>query len=545
VGGLPDSLRAFRGVLANPDLRRLQAALAGSTLGAWAYVVAVSVYAYDAGGARAVGLLGLARWGTAALANPWAGVLADRYPRRLVMLASDLSRSALLGVAAVVALSDGPAFLVYGLTIGAAVAGTPFRPAQAATVPSIARTPEELTAANVAASSIESVGMFAGPALAGVLLAVTSPGVVFAATAGTLVWSAFFVVRIRGTAPLRAESGGGREPFLASLLAGFSTVLREPRLRLLVGLSTAQMFLDGLLSVLIVVIALRLSHLGTAGVGWINAAIGIGGVLGGLVAAGLVGRRRLAGDFGVGLVLWGLPVALIAATHANVAVILLFAAVGLGNTVAEVAGTTLIQRSSEEEVLGRVFGVLESMMLVGVSAGAALAPVLLALLGERGALIAAGSFLPVLALVSWPRLRAIDADAVVAERPLALLRAIPIFAPLPPPTLERLARAAELFACPAGAVVFERGEPGDRFYVVAAGRVEVEVDGAPPRELGPGDYFGEIALLRDVPRTASVRASTDVTLYALGRDVFVAAVSGHAESAAAADLVVGARLATV
>jgi hypothetical protein len=191
-----------------------------------------------------------------------------------------------------------------------------------------------------------------------------------------------------------------------------------------------------------------------------------------------------------------------------------------------------------------VFGVLESLTLVSVAVGAALAPALLAVAGVRGTLLIAGCSLPLLAALSWGRLRALDADAVVPERELALLRAIPIFAPLPAPTLERLARALEPVALPAGSLVFKQGEPGDRFYVVAEGRVTVELDGKPARELGPGDFFGEIALLRDIPRTATVRAATSVSLYALGRDEFIPVVTGHGESAAAADVVVRARLAT-
>lgn len=538
-----DSLGAFRDVLGNSDLRRLQLALIGSTIGAWAYVVAVSVYAYESGGAAAVGLIGLARWGAAALLTPYASLLADRYPRRLVMVCSDLGRAAALAGAAVVALADGPSFAVYGLTVVAAVANAPFRPAQAALLPSLARTPEELTASNVAATSIESVGMFGGPALGGLLLAATSPGVVFAATAGTLVWSALLVVRIRGGASVdaRAES---RPRFRKELLAGFSTIAREPRLRLLVALFSGQMLVDGLLSVLIVVIALRITDLGTAGVGWINGAIGIGGVAGAVAAAALVGRKRLAADFGLGIFLWGAPIALVAALHGTLAVLVLFALVGIGNTLVDVSGTTLLQRSAADEVLGRVFGVLETLSLVAVSLGAVLAPLLLAVLGDRVALVVAGVFLPLLALLSWGRLRAIDVAGTVPQPGLDLLRAIPIFAPLSPPTLERLAGALVSVHAAAGQVVVGEGDVGDRFYVVSSGRAEVTVRGEPVAELDAGDFFGEIALLRDVPRTATVRALDPLELLALEREDFLAAVTGHSGSNEAAEAIVGARVAT-
>jgi hypothetical protein len=196
-----------------------------------------------------------------------------------------------------------------------------------------------------------------------------------------------------------------------------------------------------------------------------------------------------------------------------------------------------------EDVLARVFGVLDSMMLISIAIGAALAPLLVDLIGMRGTLVGVGAVLPLLAALSWPRLREIDRAAEVPARPLALLVAHPIFAPLPPPRLEQLAQLLSERSASPGETIVRQGDAGDDFFLISAGRVRVTVDGAWAGELGPGEGFGEIALLRDVPRTATVEALEETTLHALDRAEFLSALSGHAESAAAAEGVAGRRLA--
>ena len=225
------------------------------------------------------------------------------------------------------------------------------------------------------------------------------------------------------------------------------------------------------------------------------------------------------------------------------AAIVFLGLLGVGNTLVDVSGLTLLQRTAPEEVLGRVFGVLESLVVGTLGLGAILAPLLVSLFGVRWALVATGLLLPALALVSWARLRKIDERTVVPERELELLLSLPLFAPLPPATLEHLARS--LVRVPAGGPgteITRQGEVGDRFYLVDKGDMDVLIDGEVISSLGPGDHFGEIALLRDVPRTATVTARTDASLLALERDEFVSAVSGHPASREAADAVVAARL---
>ena len=537
---LAESGRAFREVFDNPALRRIQLAWATSILGTWAYGIAVVVYAYEHGGAKAVGIVGLARWVAAAIASPFAALLGDRYDRRWVMVASDLARVVLIAAAAATVYAGGPQLVVYVLAGLVGVAATAFRPAEAALIPTLARTPEELTAANVAASTIESVGIFGGPALGGVLLAATGAGTVFAVTAGMVLWSVFFLAGM----PRPTEAAREREgvSVVDELLAGFRTIARERRLRLLVGLFSAQTFVDGMLNVLIVVVALKLLDTGRAGVGFLNSAVGIGGLLGALAAAALVGRRRLAADFGLGIFVWGVPIALVAVWPNQVFALVLLGIVGIGNTLVDVSGMTLLQRAAPDDVLARVFGVLESLLLLTIGLGALVAPLLLDWLGTRGALIVAGALLPVLVVPAWPRLTAIDRAAHIDTERIELLRANPIFAPLPPSTLEQLADGLAEVHVPAGGQVVRQGEPGDRFYLIGDGTLDVAVDGRPGNQLGPGDAFGEIALLRDVPRTATVTARTDALLYALDRDVFIPAVTGFGPSLSAAEAVIGMRL---
>jgi MFS family permease len=544
LGQLAESGQAFREVFRNQALRRIELAWAASIVGTWAYGIAVIVYAYEQGGATAVGVVGLARWFAAALASPFAALLGDRYDRRWVMAGSDVARAALIAGAALAVFADAPPILVYVLAGLVSVASTAFRPAEAALIPSLARTPEELTAANVAASTIESVGIFAGPAIGGLLLATAGTGVVFLVTGAAMLWSALLIAGIRLN--VEAKEQGDREAVsvLDEFLAGFRTIARERRMRLLVGLFSAQTFVDGMLSVLIVVIALKLLDTGQAGVGFLNSAVGVGGLLGAFAAAALVGRKRQAADFGLGIFIWGVPIALVAIWPNQVFVLVLLAVVGIGNTIVDVSGMTLLQRSAPDEVLARVFGVLESVLLFAVGLGAIVAPLLLNWLGTRGALIVAGSLLPLAVIPAWPRLNAIDSAAEVPVERLDLLRANPIFAPLPGSTLEQLAHALEDVRAPAGEEIVRQGETGDRFYLVKDGALDVYVDGELVQSLEPGESFGEIALLRDVPRTATVRARTDVVLYALDRRHFLAAVTGFGPSLSAAEGVIGMRLGT-
>src|SRR6266550_5991592 len=294
---LRESSRAMREVYRNPALRRLQLAWAGSIIGSWAYAIALVVYAYRHGGASAVGLVALIRWLPAAVVSPFTAILGDRYPRVPVMLASDLLRAVGLATMAVCVLTGTPVGVVYVLAGTVAVINTAFQPAQAALLPSLAKTPEELTAANVSSSTIESLGFCVGPALGGLLLAVSSVWVVFVFTAALFLGSALMLAPLlRATEPPLSRE----RPHLAEeATAGFRAIGHDPRLRLVVGLFSAQTLVNGAFGVLIAVSALQMLDLGPGGVGYLNAAVGVGGVIGGLVSLGLVGHRRLATTFGI------------------------------------------------------------------------------------------------------------------------------------------------------------------------------------------------------------------------------------------------------
>ena len=535
---LPESLRAFADVVRNPRVRKIQIAGAAATLGTWAYAVALPVYAYRAGGASAVGLLFFARFVLAAVAAPWLGVLADRWSRRQLMVCADALRLSIFAAMAAVASSGASPWFVYVLAVSSTIVSGSYGPAQSALMPSLVESPEELTAANLVGNTISSAGMFAGPALGGVLLATSGPSAVFAANAATFLWSLLWVVQV----PRDARPATARERHaVRDLSDGIRTVLDNGALRVIIVLSAAQAAVAGAFEVLLVVLALRLLHSGNAGVGWLNTAVGAGAIAGALAVAVVAHRRRLAGGLGLGVLLCGLPIAAtVSFLHLSIALVLV-GLVGAGGVLVDVAGVTLIQRSAENDVLGRVFGALQSLVLAGLALGSIVAPALVSWLGPRGSLVATGLFLPALLVPLWTRLRDIDLSGHVEDRPLALLRAIPMFALLPEPTLERLAALAVPVSVPAGAVVFTRGDAGDRFYVIESGDAVVETDR--PGKLGRGDFFGEIALLRETPRTATVRAADELQLYALERDDFLGAVTGHAPSRETAERVVDVRLA--
>ncbi len=542
---IADSFTAFKDVFRNENLRRLELAWAASIVGNWAYLVAVSVYAYNVGGGAAVGLILFLRLVPAALIAPFAGLLGDRYRRERVLLITNLLRIVFIGAAAVCVFLDAQPTVVYALAIAAAIVTTPFRSAQAALTPSLARSPSELTAANAVASTVQSLAAFVGPALAGLLLTVTSTGTVFALTAGLVAVSALFVLRIR--AP---ESKQRREleasTIVSEALVGFRTVAREPTLRVLVGLFTAQTFVAGATQVYLVVSAIELLDLGEGGVGYLNSAVGIGALIGGVLAFSLTGARRLSPAFMLGVVLWGVPLIALGIWQSLAPALVLFALLGVGNSLVDVAAFTLVQRAVPDEILARVFGVIQMLWLGSVGVGAIVAPVLINWLGLDEALIVTGALLPALVVLLWRKVARIDAAATPPDvEELRILGSVPIFAPLPGMTLEHLAGRLVPLRLEPGTVVVREGDPGDRFFIVADGTVEVSEYGRAIAELGAGGYFGEIALIRDVARTATVTTKSETVLYALDRDDFLAAVTNHAPSAEAAEEVVSSRLAGI
>jgi MFS family permease len=449
-------------------------------------------------------------------------------------------RAALLAAAMVAIVADAPAASVYAIAVLEGMLATIHRPANNSLLPGLARSPEELVAGNAVASTMEGVGVLVGPAIAGLLVAGGGPALGAALAAGSFGAAAGAISLVEAARFIPPPSGGHVRDALAGLRA-----LRTHRMAsVLVGLFSLQTFVRGLLTVLIVGAAVGPLGLGDGGVGYLNAAMGAGGLIGAVAAMGLIGRRALGLPFTVSLAVWGAPMALMGLLPTAPAALVFLAAIGIANAVLDVSGFSLIQRIVPNQVRGRVFGAMEGIFALMVGLGSLVAPGLIGFLGVEGALVLAGLILPVAAVVSAPLVRRADAAAVLPEQELGLLRSIPFFAPLPMTSLEALAAAMTVRRVPAGTTLIREGEPGDQFHILSTGRARISVDGRSVREIGPGEGVGEIALLRDVPRTATVTLLEDAEVYDLGRSAFLEAVTGSRQSLFAADALVGGRLGT-
>jgi len=415
------------------------------------------------------------------------------------------------------------------------------RPALQALLPSLARTPQELIGSNGATSTIESLGTLIGPLLAGVIVSVSDAGVVFAVGAGAMLAASilFGLVHVEGR--LRVASSDRTESTRDLLVAGIDFLARSPGPRMVVGLIASQAFVRGCLNVLIVVAAFEVLDADAGAVGYMTAAIGVGGLLGALGAFTL-GGRRLAVVFGVALVFWGAPIALMAPSTFLATALLLLAVVGAANSIEDVASFTLLQRIVPDDVLARAFGAIWGLAMGGVALGSIFAPAVVSLMGPQAALVVVGMILPVLALLAWSRVVAIDRAAPCPTGELAMIDHVPMFAPLSLAAKEHLATALVPMSIPAGDIVIRANDPGDFFYIVKDGEFEILVGDAHVTALA-GDHFGEIALLGDVPRTATVRAVADSRLYALERGDFLAAVTGHSGVRKAGEAIAADRLA--
>jgi MFS family permease len=532
-------LSALSSALRNPDVRRVQLAWGGAIAAEWAHFVALGVFAYGEGGAAAVGIAGLVRLAPAAVVAPFAASFGDRFPRERFLLVMTLIGSIALAGSAVAAFA-GAAPVVYAFAALLGLTTTLIRPTLQALLPSLARTPEELIASNGATSTIEGLGTLLGPLVAGVLVALAEPGLVFTVAAGVLFVAAAPLARVRVEGRIELAAAEEEDSVARVLVAGFQSIARAPRARLVAALMIAQTFVRGCLNVLIVVVAFRVLDSGEGAVGYMTAAIGVGGLIGAIGAMSLRGRR-LAVPFGLALVFWGAPIALIAPKPDLVAAVFLLAIVGAANAVEDVAGFTLLQRIIPDEVLTRVLGVVWSLAMGGVAVGSIAAPLIVEAIGPRAAFVVVGAILPLLTLITYPRL--VEIDRAVAPAPeLELIDRVPMFAPLSIAAKERVAAHLVPRSVHAGELVIRAGDAGDRFYIVGEGELDIEANGL-HTTAGNADYFGEIALLRDVPRTATVKALTETKLYALQRDDFLAAVTGHSAAHAVGEAVADERLA--
>jgi MFS family permease len=523
---------------ANAEIRRAELAWGASIAAEWAHFVVLGVFAYREGGATAVGVAGLVRLLPAAVVAPLASSFGDRFRRERFLFGVTLIGAVAL-VSSAAAAFAGERVLVYAFAAVVGLWATLTRPALQALLPSLARTPEELIAANGATSTLESLGTLAGPLLAGLALAVTSPGVVFAAAGGVVLLAAALLARIQVEGAVVAERPGKAGESIRSLSAGVEIIARRPGPRLVAGLMVVQTFVRGCLNVLIVVAAFRVFHAGAAAVGYMTAAIGVGGLVGAVGAMTLRGGR-LVGSFALSLVFWGVPIALIAPRPYLAAALVLLVVVGAANSIEDVAGFTLLQRTIPDAALARALGLFWGLAMGAVALGSLAAPLVVHLLGPRPAFIVVGAILPLVSTAAYRRLKLLELSVAPTDE-RALIEQVPMFAPLSLAAKERLARHLAPVAVTAGDCVIRAGEVGDRFFVVAAGEFDIEVDGNHKTARAPA-YFGEIALLRDISRTATVTATVDSQLYELLRADFLATVTGHAAAHAAGQSVVAARL---
>jgi MFS family permease len=522
----------------NENVRRVELAWGAAIAAEWAHFVALGVFAYQEGGTAAVGIAGLVRLLPAAVVAPFAASLGDRFRRERFLLTLTLLGAGALAASAAAALADDRV-LVFAFASVVGLASTLIRPALQALLPSLARTPEELIASNGATSTIESIGTLVGPVFAGVFVSLADVAAVFVLGAAALLAGAVLLARVSVENRVGLTGEIDRESLRRMITDGFRTVVRARSARLVVGLIVAQTFVRGCLNVLIVVAAFQVFDGGAAQVGYLTAAIGAGGLIGALGAMTL-GGRRLAAPFGLSLVFWGAPITLMAPRPYFAAAIVLLAIVGAANSVEDVTVFTLLQRLVPNEMLTRVLGLVWGLAMGGVAIGSIAAPAIVRAIGPRPAFVFVGSILPLLALLTYRQL--VEIDRTVAPAPeLELIDHVPMFSPLSIATKEQVAASLLPISVPAGEVVIRAGEAGDRFYIVADGELDIDANGRHTTAY-EADYFGEIALLRDVPRTATVKAAVDSKLYVLRRADFLSAVTGHSTARAAGEAIAETRL---
>ena len=515
---------AVRRTAGDRRLRLLQTAWAAVMIASWTATVGLSVLAFDEGGSGAVALAVLARTVPGVVVGPAVGALVDRWPRRRCLAVAAL----LCALAAAVAIPlAGTLVAAIALITVVALVTMLFRTAQSAVLPELVDDPGELTAANVVSSAVESVGLFAGPALAALLLSLQGPALAFGAAAGLFAVAGLLVLRL----PEQPVSEDGAD---AGPAGRTRDLLRLPAARLVLVLLLAQTVLSGGLVVLYPALAVEALELDVSAAGLLTAAFGLGGVVGSLGLFALAGSRRLGAFTALALLLWSLPLLLLPLDPALLAVLALLAVVGGGNVLFDVTSVTLLQRGVPVRLLGRAFGAVETAVVIGLGAGAALAPLLDGLVGPAAALAVLAAPLAVVAVLAVRGLLRLDTSLTAPVRQVALLRALPAFALLPTLQVERLALRLRRLELAVGDVAARQGEPGTTWMLVDEGRLGVAVDGRPVRGLGPGEGFGEIALLREGVRTATVTADEPSVLWALDGDVFLAALRADGGRALAA-----------
>ena len=531
---------AFRSLAGNKALARVVGGYALFTVTQYSVWVAMLVYAYRHGGAAVAGLVAVAQLAPAAVLAPIAAAVADRRSPVFLLAGGYLVQAAGMAATAVAMIAGVP-LAAYAAAVVASAAVTTTRPAQSTLIPSVSVTPDQLTAANVAICWVEAAGIAAAGLLTGTLIAAAGVASVFAVCAGLGLAAALLVAGLR--VPPLASAPQAAPAVLAGLGTSLGLMGRQPRLRLMLALLTAEAVVVGALDLLFVILAISVLDRSQAWAGYLNSAYGVGAVLAAVLSATLVGRRLGLPILSAALLLSG-ALAVLACGPGLAATVALLIVVGASRALLDVASRTLMQRSVPAQLLGRIFGILEGLTMAGVAAGALLVPALVHLGGSRLALLGVAAVLPLAAAVGGRALFGLDAGTPVPVVEIALLRSLPLFAELPTPGLEGLARSLTPVTVPAGRVLIRQGDPGDAYYAIAAGDFDASQDGQFLRRCGRGEGVGEIALLRSIPRTATVVAHTAATAYKLDREPFLTTVLGHAPTQRQADRIADTRLAT-
>jgi Cyclic nucleotide-binding domain/Major Facilitator Superfamily len=510
----------------NRRILRVVCAYALFTVNEYSVWIAILVYAYERGGATETGVIAVVQLVPAGLCAPFMAVRADRSSPSVLLVGGFIAQIAGLALAAVAIFAGWPSADVYAGAILAATAITAARPAQAALLPSLARTPDELTAANVVMSWLESIGV----ALAGVwaaALLTRGVGEVLVAAIVLLTVALWLVALDARRDGPRAEDSDETSSTWADVVDGSHAVRKAPGAGTLIALLGAQDVVLGALDVLFVIVAIGVLHRSQSWVGYLNGAYGLGGVLIGAAMFLLIGRR-LPVPILTSSILLGLCIALIPINGSAAMAVVLLGAVGAARGVMDMSTRTLLQRSVAPDVLGRVFGLVEGLTMLSVAAGSMLVPLLVLIGGPDAALIGVGCILPAIAILSAGRLLRLDADSRIPLVEIELLRSVDVFASLPPSVIESLARALVPVRLDTGDVLIREGDHGDAYFSVADGRFAVSQTGRVLTEVGRGVGIGEIALLQDVPRTATVTALRPSLVYSLPREMFLDAITGHA-----------------
>ncbi len=525
--------------LVGGSLRLLLAAwLLASTAG-WAFSVAIAVYAFDRSGATAVGLVIAARLLPAIIAAPLSGWLIDRIGRATVVAGACALEAVGLGAVAAIMTSHGDLWPIIVLAAATGAAATAPRPALEALLPALARTPEELTNATAVWGAIDNGGFLLGGGAGATAIAVLGTGAVTATAAGLFAVAAFLALRLPWVKATETDEPETENSGLAEALAGLRTLRHTPSLRTAFALLAGLLIVEGAVEVQVPALAIGNLHMGNGGPGELYLVWGVGGVLGSVVLLALVRRRGYGLALLVGCVSFAVGVGVSGVDGVAVALLAMLPA-GVGMALVEVGFMALVPRLADDAVAGRIYALSEIAYSGAAGLGALIAPVLIRALGTPGSLAATSSAFGLLALGAAGTMARLDTGQEEASRVRELLRGVRFLSPLPLPRLERLVQGAQSVSVLAGTAVVTAGEVGDQFFVIDDGAVEVEEDGG---RHGPGSAFGEIALLLDIPRQATVRAITDVRLWTISRPAFVAAVSAHEDVARLADAAVREHLA--